>query len=71
MNGIALRWHALILAALVVNLWVGGAYIEAWFGHGVRAVAELALILAWLTLVVGMRAPLPWRRRSEEPEERR
>jgi hypothetical protein len=47
--------HALILAALVVDLWVGGAFIEARFGHAPRAVFEIALIGAWLILVVGMR----------------
>ncbi len=59
--------HAVILVAMVINLWVGGDYIESWFGHGARSAFELLLILGWLTLIVGMRAPLPWRRpRSED-----
>lgn len=66
MNDISLTKHAVILVALVVNLWVGGDYIEAWFGHGWRAAFELALIFGWMTLIVGMRAPLPWRRPRED-----
>jgi hypothetical protein len=67
-NGLAWHWHAAIFVALVVNLWFGGDLIEAWLGHGARSVAELTLIVAWLTLVIGMRVPLPWRRRPEEKE---
>ena len=68
MNDISLTKHAVILVALVVNLWVGGDYIEAWLGHAARAAFELALILGWMTLIIGMRAPLPWRRRrSDDP----
>lgn len=61
--------HALILVALVVNLWVGGDYIEAWAGHTARTLAELTLIGGWMVLVLGMRAPLPplpWRRRKDD-----
>ena len=63
--------------ALVVNLWVGGDLVEAWLGHAVRNLFELVLICAWLVLVIGMRAPLPFRgsgRRpppSEDGDERR
>ena len=53
--------HAAILVALVVNLWVGGDLVEAWLGHAARSVFELALLGAWLVLVVGMRVPLPFR----------
>ena len=61
--------HAIILAAVVINLWIGGDYIEAWLGHGARVAFELLLILGWMTLVVGMRAPLPWRRPREAGRE--
>ena len=47
--------HAAILAALAINLWVGGDLIEARLGHVARSVFEIALIGAWLVLVVGMR----------------
>ena len=60
--------HAAILVALVVNLWVGGDLVEARFGHAVRSAFELALIGAWLVLVVGMRVPLPWRGDREDRE---
>lgn len=63
--------HAAVVVALVINLWVGGDYIESWFGHGWRSAFELTLILGWLTVIVGMRAPLPWRRpREDAPEDR-
>ncbi len=65
-----------ILLALVVNLWIGGDLVESWLGgarfaHIARSVLEIALIGAWLILVVGMRAPLPWRRPKPEDDERR
>lgn len=56
--------HVVVLAALVVNLWVGGDLVEARAGHLVRAGFEVALILGYLVLVLGQRAPLPkpwWR----------
>jgi len=61
--------HLAVFLALVVNLWFGGDYIEAWFGHWVRSALELVLIGAWLILVIGMRAPLPWRRRKDGEHE--
>ncbi len=59
--------HVVVLLALVVNLWVGGDLVEAWAGHLVRAAFEVVLILGYLVLVLGQRAPLPlpWRRRRE------
>ena len=61
--------HTLVFVAVVINLWVGGDYIEAWFGHYARAGFEMLLILGWLTLIVGMRAPLPWRHPKDgEPD---
>ena len=70
----ALGWatHAAILLALVVNLWFGGDVLEAWLGgarlgHVVRSAFELALIGAWLVLVVGMR--VPWKRRAPDDGE--
>ena len=47
--------HAAILAALAINLWVGGDLIEARLGYVARSVFEIAMIGAWLVLVVGMR----------------
>jgi hypothetical protein len=64
--------HAIILVALVLNLWVGGDLIELWLGRGARGAFEITLILGYLTLIVGMRAPLPWRRaRRAEADEAR
>ena len=57
--------HTAILAALAVNLWVGGDLVEARLGHGARSVFEIALIGAWLVLVVGMRW---WRGRDADGE---
>ena len=47
--------HLAILCALAVDLWVGGYFVEDRFGHFARSVFEIALIGAWLVLVVGMR----------------
>ena len=67
--------HVAIFLALVVNLWFGGDIVEAWLGgarlaHIARSVLEIALIGGWLILVIGMRAPLPWRRKPEDDEGR-
>lgn len=64
--------HTVILVAMVINLWVGGDLVEVWLGHFARSIFELTLILGWLTLIVGMRAPVPWRygRREEEQGDR-
>ena len=63
--------HLLVLAALVVNLWVGGDLIEVWLGHGARVAFELLLILGYMTLIIGMTAPLPWKRPRGGPDDRR
>lgn len=74
MNGLDLRMHVVAIVALVVNLWVGGDFIEGWLGAGARTAFELALILGYMMVVLGMRAPLRrrfWRRsdsREDEPE---
>ena len=65
--------HALILLSMVIVLWAGGDYVEQWFGHGARSVAELLLIFWYLVAVVGMRAfplkqGLPWRRRKDDEQ---
>jgi hypothetical protein len=44
--------HLLVLAALVVNLWIGGDLVEAWAGHIARAIFEGALIFGYLALVL-------------------
>jgi hypothetical protein len=44
--------HLLVLAALVVNLWIGGDLIEAWAGPIARAAFETALILGYVALVL-------------------
>ncbi|MSQ36465.1 MAG: hypothetical protein EXR63_04935 [Dehalococcoidia bacterium] len=50
-----LAWQLLAFAALVVNLWLGGDYVEAWFGHIARAAFEIALIVAYVLIVIGTR----------------
>jgi type VI protein secretion system component VasK len=66
MNGLSWPVHLAVFVALVLNLWLGGDLIEAWLGHTARTVSELALILGYMTLVLGMRVPLRfWRRPAE------
>jgi hypothetical protein len=70
-NDIGITRHIVVFVALVINLWVGGDLIEAWAGTTWRTAFELTLILGWMTIIVGMRAPLPWRRsRSDDAEDR-
>lgn len=69
-NEIGFGKHAIILTAVIINLWVGGDYIESWFGHGWRTVFELLLILGYMVLILGITAPLPWRRKKDESERR-
>jgi len=47
--------HAIILVSMVIVLWAGGDYVEQWFGHVARSVAELFLIFWYLVAVIGMR----------------
>lgn len=65
--------HALVLVALVVNLWAGGDLVQSWLGGGARQVFELVLILGYLWFVLGMTAPLPWHRpaRGQQNDDRR
>ncbi len=70
MNDIGITRHAVILAALVINLWIGGDLIEMGFGHAARAAFELVLILGYMVLILGISAPLPWRRKKDETERR-
>ena len=63
--------HLAVFLALVVNLWFGGDLVEGaleWtgWGHVIRSALEITLIGAWLILVIGMRAPLPWRRPKDD-----
>ena len=44
--------HLVVLAALIVNLWIGGDFIEAWAGILARVAFELVLILAYVVLVL-------------------
>lgn len=60
---LSLPVHLLVLAALVVNLWVGGELVEAWAGHLARAGFEAVLILGYVVLVLRVGLPLPGRRR--------
>jgi hypothetical protein len=72
MNGLDLRMHVLAIVALGVNLWVGGDLIERWLGGGARTAFELLLILAYMLVVLGMRAPLRlrfWRRSDAQEDE--
>jgi hypothetical protein len=50
--------HVLVLAALVVNLWVGGDLVEAWAGHMARVGFEVVLIFGYLVLVLQLGLPL-------------
>jgi type VI protein secretion system component VasK len=67
-NDIGFGKHMVIFVALVINLWVGGDLLEAWQGHAVRTVFELAMILGYMVLILGITAPLPWRRKKDETE---
>ena len=65
--------HIVILASMLVVLWAGGDYVEQWWGHTARSVAELLLIFWYLTAVIGMKAfplkqRLPWRRRKDDEQ---
>lgn len=65
--------HALVLISMVIVLWAGGDYIEQWFGHTIRSLAELLLIFWYLTAVIGMKPfplkqRLPWRRRKDDEQ---
>ncbi len=44
--------HLLVLTALVVNLWLGGNFVEAWAGHALRSAFEATLILGYLAWVL-------------------
>lgn len=68
MSQISWGKHALIFFALFVNLWVGGDFVELWLGRGARGVFEATLILGYMTLILGMRMPLPWRRPTDETQ---
>ncbi|MEX2230449.1 MAG: hypothetical protein WEB13_12520 [Dehalococcoidia bacterium] len=54
--------HLAVFVALVTNLWAGGDLIRLWLGAPARQLFELALILGYLWFVMGITAPLPWRR---------
>lgn len=66
MNDIGITKHLVIFTALIINLWIGGDLIEAWLGHGVRTGFELVMILGYMVLILGITAPLPWRRKKDE-----
>ena len=55
MERIGLATHLLVLAAPVVNLWLGGNLVEGWAGHLARAAFEVALISGYVVLVLGFR----------------
>lgn len=70
MNDIGITKHLVIFTALIINLWIGGDLIEVWQGHAVRTIFELVMILGYMVLILGITAPLPWRRKKdEEPSE--
>ena len=58
--------HLLVLAALIVNLWLGGDLVEGLAGHLARAAFEVALIAGYVILVLGFRV----RGRSDRPDDR-
>lgn len=66
MERIGLATHLLVLAALVVNLWLGGDLVEGWAGRLARAAFEVALIAGYVVLVLGFRV----RGRQGGPDER-
>ncbi len=68
MSDIGFGKHMVIFVALVINLWVGGDLIEGWQGHAARTVFELVMILGYMVLILGITAPLPWRRKKDEIE---
>lgn len=71
-NGLDLRLHVLAIVALVVNLGAGGSLVEELLGTAVRSAFESLLILGYLVIVLGMRAPLRfWRRRGSREDERK
>ena len=67
MNGLSLWTHLAAVAALVVNLWIGGDFVEAWVGHAARSAFELLLMLGYVVFVLGIRVPLLFWRRPQEP----
>ncbi|MEI6665644.1 MAG: hypothetical protein WCL53_05770 [Chloroflexota bacterium] len=54
MGRISLTTHLVVLAAMVVNLWVGGDLVEVWAGHVARSAFELTLIAGYVVLVLGL-----------------
>jgi len=71
MNGLSLTTRVAALIALIANLWIGGDYIEGWFGHTARSGAELLLMLGYAVFVLGVRVPLAFWRRPQEPPDGR
>ena len=61
-----MRRHLVVFAALVVNLWVGGALIEQLAGLFVRGGFEMLLIFGYLHFMWGFPGKL---RRSPEDDE--
>ncbi|RLT26722.1 MAG: hypothetical protein DWI48_05495 [Chloroflexi bacterium] len=53
MGQVSLTTHLVVLAAMVVNLWVGGDLIEGWAGHTARSAFEIVLIAGYVVLVLG------------------
>jgi len=41
-----------VLAALFVNLWIGGDLVGAWAGHIAQSLFEAGLILGYLAIVL-------------------
>jgi len=67
MNGLSWWMHLAAFAALVVNLWIAGDFVEALLGHVARSGFELLLILGYAMFVLGIRVPLAFWRRPQEP----
>ena len=59
--------HLLAIAALIVNLWLGGELVAALAGGAARGAFEFALIAAYAWFVLGMRVPPVWRRARRPP----
>jgi hypothetical protein len=56
--------HLLIFVALIVNLWVGGDFVDAWLSAYARFVFEVALVLGYMLFVLRFPSPFLGRRRK-------
>ena len=67
MSGFSVWTHLAAAAALLVNLWIGGDFVDAWWGRTARNGFELLLIFGYAVFVLGVRVPFAFWRRPETP----